>query len=54
MTLFALDIPALARKRHGNTFADWRLDSFEPIGRGIAGLLADYHAQWRAGEGPGR
>jgi aspartate 4-decarboxylase len=29
-------------------------DAYEPIGRGIAGLLADYHAQWRTGEGTGR
>ena len=26
-------------------------EAYEPIGRGIAGLLADYHAQWRAGPG---
>ena len=24
-------------------------EAYEPIGRGIAGLLADYHSQWRAG-----
>jgi len=23
-------------------------EAYEPIGRGIAGLLADYHARWRA------
>jgi aspartate 4-decarboxylase len=92
----SLDIPALARERYGDAFADWLLasfepidfvvrlaeersivlldgggfdaprisvrvslanlpdDAYEPIGRGIAGLLADYHAQWRAGEGMGR
>jgi len=26
-------------------------DAYEPIGRGIADLLADYHAQWRGGQG---
>jgi hypothetical protein len=25
-------------------------DAYEPIGRGIADLLADYHAQWRSGQ----
>jgi len=92
----SLDIPALARSRHGDAFAEWLLSSFEPIdfvvrlaeersivlldgggfdapkmsvrvslanlpdeayepiGRGIAGLLADYHAQWRAGQGGGQ
>jgi len=86
----SLDIPALARSRYGNAFAEWLLASFEaidfvvrlaeergivlldgggfdaprmsvrvslanlpdeayePIGRGIADLLADYHALWRA------
>jgi len=85
----SLDIPALARSRYGDDFAEWLLasfepidfvvrlaeergivlldgggfdapkmsvrvslanlpdDAYEPIGRGIAGLLADYHAQWR-------
>ncbi len=28
-------------------------DAYEPIGRAIAGLLADYHAQWRTGKGAG-
>jgi hypothetical protein len=23
-------------------------EAYEPIGRAIAGLLADYHAEWRA------
>jgi aspartate 4-decarboxylase len=87
-----IDIPALARARYGDAFADWLAASFEPIdfvvrlaeergivlldgggfdaprmsvrvslanlpdeayepiGRGIAGLLADYHEQWRARE----
>jgi aspartate 4-decarboxylase len=86
----SLDIPALARSRYGDAFAEWLLASFEPIdfvvrlaeergivlldgggfdaprmsvrvslanlpdeayeavGRGIASLLADYHARWRA------
>jgi aspartate 4-decarboxylase len=86
----SLDIPALARTRYGDAFADWlaasfepiefvvRLaeergivlldgggfdaprmsvrvslanlpdDAYEPIGRGIAELLADFHAQWHA------
>ena len=85
-----LDVPALARARYGDAFAQWltasfepidfvvRLaeergvvlmdgggfdapkmsvrvslanlpdDAYEPIGRAIAGLLADYHAQWCA------
>ncbi len=85
-----LDVPALARARYGEAFADWLVASFEPIdfvvrlaeergivlmdgggfdaprmsvrvslanlpeeayepiGRAIAGLLAQYHAQWRA------
>ena len=85
-----IDIPALARSRYGDAFADWLLASFEPIdfvvrlaeergivlldgggfdapkmsvrvslanlpdeayepiGRGIAGLLADYRTRWRA------
>ncbi len=88
----SLDIPALARSRFGDAFADWLLASFEPIdfvvrlaeersivlldgggfdapkmsvrvslanlpdeayepiGRGIAGLLAEYHTRWRAGQ----
>ncbi len=83
-----LDVPALARTRYGEAFAQWLIDSFEPIdfvvrlaeqrgivlmdgggfdaprmsvrvslanlpdeayeliGRAIAGLLADYHAEW--------
>jgi aspartate 4-decarboxylase len=91
----SLDIPALARSRYGDDFADWLLasfepidfvvwlaeergivlldgggfdapkmsvrvslanlpdDAYEPIGRGIAGLLADYHGRWRAGPGRG-
>ena len=86
-----LDIPALARTRYGDAFAEWLVasfepidfivrlaeergivlldgggfdaprmsvrvslanlpdDAYEPIGRGIADLLADYHAQWRSG-----
>ncbi len=86
----SLDIPALARARYGDAFAEWLLASFEPIdfvvrlaeergivlldgggfdaprmsvrvslanlpdeayepiGRGIAELLAEYHARWRA------
>jgi aspartate 4-decarboxylase len=85
-----IDIPALARSRYGDAFADWLLasfepidfvvrlaeergivlldgggfdapkmsvrvslanlpdDAYEPIGRGIVELLADYHARWRA------
>ncbi len=85
-----IDIPALARSRYGEAFAQWLLASFEPIdfvvrlaeergivlldgggfdapamsvrvslanlpdaayepvGQGIAGLLADYHARWQA------
>lgn len=84
------DIPAIARRRYGEPFADWLLascepidfvirlaeergivlldgggfdaprmsvrvslanlpdDAYAPIGRGIAGLLAEYHARWRA------
>jgi aspartate 4-decarboxylase len=83
-----LDVPAIARERYGEAFADWLAASFEPIdfvirlaeergivlldgggfdaprmsvrvslanlpdkayepiGRGIAELLADYHARW--------
>jgi aspartate 4-decarboxylase len=86
-----LDVPALARARYGDVFADWlttslepidfvvRLaeergivlldgggfdaprmsvrvslanlpdDAYEPIGQGIAGLLAEYHARWVMG-----
>ena len=86
-----IDIPALARARYGDAFAQWLsthlapidfvvrlaeergivlLDgggfdapamsvrvslanlpdaAYEPIGQGIAGLLADYHARWQAG-----
>jgi aspartate 4-decarboxylase len=85
-----LDIPALARTRYGEAFADWLVasfepidfvvrlaeergvvlldgggfdaprmsvrvslanlpdDAYEPVGRAIAGLLADYHARWQA------
>ena len=85
-----LDVPALARSRYGDAFAEWlaaefepidfvvRLaeergivlmdgggfdapkmsvrvslanlpdEAYEPIGRAIAGLLADYHAEWIA------
>jgi aspartate 4-decarboxylase len=85
-----VDVPALARSRYGNSFADWLLATFEPIdfvvrlaeersivlldgggfdapkmsvrislanlteddytriGSEITGLLADYHARWRA------
>jgi len=85
-----LDVPALARSRYGEAFADWLVagfepidfvvrlaeergvvlmdgggfdapkmsvrislanlpdDAYEPIGGAIAGLLADYHAEWRA------
>jgi aspartate 4-decarboxylase len=28
-------------------------DVYEPIGRAVAGLLADYHARWQAEQGPG-
>ena len=84
----SIDIPALARSRYGDAFADWLLASFEPIdfvvrlaeergvvlldgggfeapkmsvrislanlpdeayepiGRAIVDLLADYHAKW--------
>ena len=28
-------------------------EAYEPIGRGIADLLADYHAQWRASQAGG-
>jgi aspartate 4-decarboxylase len=83
-----LDIPALARSRHGDAFADWLVascepidfvvrlaqeqgivlmdgggfdaprmsvrvslanlpdEAYEPIGRAIVGLLAEYHARW--------
>ncbi len=86
----SIDIPALARARYGDDFADWLLascepidfvvrlaeergivlldgggfeapkmsvrvslanlpdEAYEPIGRGIVGLLADYHRRWRA------
>jgi aspartate 4-decarboxylase len=85
-----LDVPALARARYGNAFAEWLVasfepidfivrlaeergivlldgggfdaprmsvrvslanlpdDAYEPIGRGVAELLADYHARWLA------
>ena len=85
-----IDIPALARARYGDAFAQWLSTSlepidfvvrlaeergivlldgggfdapamsvrvslanlpdtaYEPIGQGIAGLLADYHARWQA------
>jgi len=85
-----LDIPAMARLRYGDTFAEWLLtshepidfvvrlaqehgivlldgggfdaptmsvrvslanlpdDAYEPIGRGIASLLGEYHARWVA------
>lgn len=85
-----LDVPALARSRYGNAFAEWLVEScepvdfvvrlaeeqgivlmdgggfdaprmsvrvslanlpdeaYEPIGRAIVALLADYHARWRA------
>jgi len=85
-----LDVPALARARHGDAFADWLLarfepidfvvrlaeergvvlldgggfdapkmsvrvslanlpdEAYEPIGRAIAGLLADYHERFLA------
>jgi len=85
-----LDLPALARSRYGDAFAQWLVAGFEPIdfvvrlaeergvvlmdgggfdaprmsvrvslanlpdaaygpiGAAIAGVLADYHAQWRA------
>ena len=85
-----IDIPALARSRYGDAFADWLLagcepidfvvrlaeewgivlldgggfdaptmsvrvslanlpdDAYEPIGRGIVGLLAYYHARWQS------
>lgn len=85
-----LDLPALARSRYCDAFAEWLVagfepidfvvrlaeergivlmhgggfdapkmsvrvslanlpdEAYEPIGRAIAGLLADYHAQWRA------
>ena len=88
----SLDIPALARSRYGDAFAEWLLagfepidfvvrlaeergivlldgggfdaprmsvrvslanlpdDAYEPIGRGIAELLAEYHARWRAAQ----
>ena len=87
------DIPAIARTRYGDRFADWLLAhhepidfvvrlaeqrgivlldgggfdaprmsvrvslanlpdaAYEPIGQGIAGLLADYHAGWMASGG---
>ena len=89
-----LDVPALARSRYGDAFAEWLVASFEPIdfvvrlaeergivlldgggfdapkmsvrvslanlpdeayepiGRGIAGLLADYHARWVQASAP--
>ena len=85
-----LDLPALARERHGETFAQWLVashepidfvvrlarergvvlmdgggfdaprmsvrvslanlpdDAYEPIGRAIVELLAEYHARWKA------
>jgi len=90
-----LDVPAIARSRYGDAFADWLVasfepidfvvrlaeergivlldgggfeaprmsvrvslanlpdDAYEPIGRGIAQLLADYHARWSARRGSG-
>jgi len=90
-----LDVPAIARSRYGDMFADWLVanfepidfvvclaeergivlldgggfeaprmsvrvslanlpdDAYEPIGRGIAELLADYHARWSSGRGSG-